>query len=343
VNYNHSRVELIGEKYLDKNFIAEYSSLMDKFNVLRMFITVCEKGSFAAAAAVLGTDASTVSKAISRLEKQLAYTLFYRSTRKLTITDAGKEYLKTVRALLIDLDECEQRLKSGNESATGILKINLPVAYGRLYIVPLVSKFTEQYPNISLQLSFSDEYVDIIERGIDLSIRTGTVSDSRMVLHKLSPMDFLTCASKSYLETHGSIDSKKAFDDHRWIRFRFKQTGKLMPILAEVEGGIEMFDPNNYIVVDDGQALVELCRNNVGVMQGPHFLFEKGLKSGDLVSLFPPIEPEGYGVYLLYPKRDFLPRKVSVFIEFLKAELERIGEGSNYCWSSDVVYLNSWE
>ncbi|WP_415894642.1 LysR substrate-binding domain-containing protein [Neptuniibacter sp. PT34_22] len=316
---------------------------MDKFNVLKTFITVCEKGSFAAAAAVLGTDASTVSKAISRLEKQLAYTLFYRSTRKLTITDAGKEYLETVRTLLIDLDECEQRLKSGNESATGILKVNLPVAYGRLYIVPLLSKFAEQYPDISLQLSFSDEYVDIIERGIDLSIRTGTVSDSRMVLHKLSPMDFLTCASRNYLMKFGPIDSFQDFDNHRWIRFRFKQTGKLMPILAEVDGETEMLDPKNDLVVDDGQALVDLCRNGVGVMQGPHFLFKDGLSSGDLVSLFPPIEPEGYGVYLLYPKRDFLPRKVAVFTEFLKAELDMMGEGSNYCWSSEVAYLNEWE
>lgn len=316
---------------------------MDKFNVLKTFITVCEKGSFAAAAAVLGTDASTVSKAISRLENQLAYTLFYRSTRKLTITDAGKEYLETVRTLLIDLNECEQRLKSGNESATGVLKVNLPVAYGRLYIVPLLSKFVEQFPNISLQISFSDEYIDIIERGIDLSIRTGTVSDSRMVLHKLSPMDFLTCASKSYLKEHGAIESYKDFNDHRWIRFRFKQTGKLMPILAGVAETVEILDPNGYIVVDDGQVLVDLCRSGVGVMQGPHFLFKDGLSSGELVSLFPPIEPEGYGVYLLYPKRDFLPRKVAVFTEFLKAELDKMGEGSNYCWSSEEAYLNEWE
>ncbi|WP_415887927.1 LysR substrate-binding domain-containing protein [Neptuniibacter sp. QD37_6] len=316
---------------------------MDKFNVLKTFITVCEKGSFAAAAALLGTDASTVSKAISRLEKQLAYTLFYRSTRKLTITDAGKEYLETVRTLLIDLDECEQRLKSGNESAAGVLKVNLPVAYGRLYIVPLLSKFTEQYPDISLQLSFSDEYVDIIERGIDLSIRTGTVSDSRMVLHKLSPMDFLTCVTRDYLKAHGPIDSFQDFNNHRWIRFRFKQTGKLMPVLAEVDETVEMLDPNSFIVVDDGQALVDLCLGSVGVMQGPHFLFKDALDRGDLVSLFPPIEPKGYGVYLLYPKRDFLPRKVAVFTEFLKAELDKMSEGSNYCWTREVAYQNEWE
>lgn len=320
---------------------------MDKFSALKMFVTVADQGTFGAAAAQLGTDPSTVSKALSRLEKDLGYQLFYRSTRKLQITDLGTNYLVTVRRLLSELREAEIQIAAENDSPQGVLRINLPVAYGRLYVLPMLPEFCRLYPDIELNVTFSDEYEDLIEQGIDISFRTGTVADSRLVMRKLSPMDFFICASKDYLAENKAITRVDDLHDHPWIRFRFKQTGKLMPVLVKgaralTKDDSSVINPGEQYVVDDGQALVELCKQGLGLMQGPHFLFREELQSGELISLFPRTEPEGFGVYLLYPKRHFLPKKVAVFIDFIKGSLAELNETADHSWAREITPKNDW-
>jgi len=315
---------------------------VDKFNAFKMFLSTLDNGSFGAAAAALGTDPSTVSKAITRLEEQLTYQLFFRSTRKLKVTEAGQIYADAVRKLLAELDACENQLMAVNSQPEGVLKVNHPVSYGRLYVLPLLDEFSRRYPDIKLNITFSDDYVDIIEQGIDISIRSGSVSDSRLVARKLSPLDFIICASPAYLKQHEAI---KNYDDlwtHRWARFRFKQTGKVMPIsLANNAGGIDLINPDDSYVVDDGEAMVELCRSGLAITQAPHFLLRKELQSGELTPLFPLLRNEDFGVYVLYPKRRFLPRKVSVFIDYIKEAIEGMGETPDVTWASEITPVNS--
>lgn len=312
---------------------------MDKFNSLKMFIAAYEHGSFGAAAYSIGSDPSTVSKSIRRLEQQLQYQLFHRTTRKLQITPAGLRYLETVKKILLELDDCEQHLASDNEIASGRLKLNLPVSYGRSYILPLLPAFCELYPEIKLEITFSDEYVDIIEQGIDISIRTGTVSDSGLIMQQLSPMDFLICAAPSYLQTRKEITDINQLNDQDWIRYRFKQTGKLMPLL------LNQATPANWIearhdryIVDDGQALLNLCEAGLALIQAPHFLLRNSLQQGALVPIFKPINPKGFGVYLLYPKRHFPSQKVTAFIEYLKSTLASMGETTHHTWARDLDF-----
>ncbi|MBN3561087.1 LysR family transcriptional regulator [Aliamphritea spongicola] len=315
---------------------------MDKFNSLKMFLAAHDHGSFGAAASALGTDPSTISKAITRLEESLEYQLFYRSTRKLQITEAGRTYLETVRRVLAELDTCENQLLSDNETPSGTLRLNLPVSYGRSNILPLLSAFCRQYPDIKLHVTFSDEYVDIIEQGIDISIRSGTVADSRLVMQKLSPMDFLIVASPEYLQEN-PISGAEQLAEHPWVRFKFKQTGKLMPMLLgsgdKVPPALEAC--SDY-VVDDGKALVDLCAAGLGLMQAPHFVLRKALQQGRLVSLFPATEAEGFSVCMLYPKRRFLPAKVAVFIEFVKQSLSDMNETSGHTWARDIHPILKW-
>ncbi len=315
---------------------------MDKFNSLKMFLAAYDHGSFGAAANALGTDPSTISKAISRLEENLEYQLFYRSTRKLQITEAGSHYLDTVRRLLAELDDCEQQLLSDNENPTGTLRLNLPVSYGRSYILPLLPAFCRRYPDIRLNVTFSDEYVDIIEQGIDISVRSGTVADSRLVMKTLSPMDFMVVASPEYLEAH-PVSGVGQLAEHRWIRFKFKQTGKLMPMLLgaghRVSSALEAC--SDY-VVDDGKALLDLCTAGLGLMQAPHFVFREEVQRGELVSLFPVTQAEGFSVGLLYPKRRFQPAKVAVFIAFVCQALADMNETSGHTWARDIKPLHQW-
>ena len=315
-----------------------YTQPMDKLRSLEIFLATCDGGSFAAAARICNSDPSTVSKAIGRLEAQLGLTLFQRSTRQLRITAAGKRYAHTVRKMIQDLSSCEEELKHLNDSPSGTLRINSAVCYGHLYLRPLLRTFCQQYPAIKLELEINDLHVDIIENDIDIALRTGYVKDSRLVARRLSPMDFLICVSPQYLETHGTPRCCEDFQQHQWIGFRIKETQQLQPIfLPDDKGEYLPYELERSHITDDGEAMAYMCADGLGFAQLPHFLAQKGLNSGALVSLYPyfrPPQPDN-GVFAIYPKRDYLPAKVKVFIEFLTTSLAAMGESSNRTWAED--------
>jgi len=311
---------------------------MDKLRSLEIFLATYDGGSFAAAARACSTDPSTVSKAIGRLEAQLSLTLFQRSTRQLQITEAGKLYADTVRKMVQELSSRENELRHLNDSPSGTLRISSAVCYGHLYLRPLLRAFCQQYPAIKLELEINDLHVDIIENNIDVALRTGYVKDSRLVARRLSPMDFLVCASPEYLDEYGTPSWGKDFQQHQWIGFRVKETQQLQPIfLPNDKGEYVPYDLERSHITDDGEAMAYMCTDGLGFAQLPHFLAKTGLNSGALVSLYPYFRPPqaDSGVFAIYPKRDFLPAKVRVFIEFLTASLEAMEESSNHTWAEN--------
>ena len=312
---------------------------MDKLRLLELFLATCDGGSFAAAAKTCDTDPSTVSKAIGRLETQLQLTLFQRSTRQLRITTAGKRYAATARTLLQDLAACEDELRQLNDSPRGTLRINSAACYGHLYLRPLLQAFCQRYPAINLELEINDLHLDIIENEIDVALRTGYVKDSRLVARRLSPMDFLVCASPHYLDTHGIPRYAEDFHQHSWIGFRIKESQQLQPIfLPDPHGQYLPYELERRHITDDGEAMAHLCVDGLGVAQLPHFLAKQGLESGALVSLYPyyrPPQPDS-GVFAIFPKRDYLPAKVRVFIEFITAALEAMEERPNHTWAENL-------
>lgn len=311
---------------------------MDKLRSLEIILDTCDGGSFAAAARTCGSDPSTVSKAIGRLEAQLGLILFQRSTRQLRITTAGKRYARTVRKMIQDLSSCEDELKHLNDSPSGTLRINSAVCYGHLYLRPLLRAFCQRYPAIKLELEINDIHVDIIENDIDIALRTGYVKDSRLVARRLSPMDFFTCVSPQYLEAYGTPRCPEDFQQHQWIGFRIKETQQLQPIfLPDDNGEYFPYELERSHITDDGEAMAYMCADGLGFAQLPHFLAKKGLNSGALVSLYPYFRPlqSDSGVFAIYPKRDYLPANVRVFIEFLTTSLAAMGESSNHTWAED--------
>ncbi len=307
---------------------------------LELFLATCDGGSFAAAARACNTDPSTVSKAIGRLEAQLGLTLFQRSTRALRITTAGKRYARTVQNMLQDLSACEFELKHLNDSPSGTLRISSAVCYGHLYVRPLLPAFCQRYPAIQLELELDDMHVDVIDNNIDLALRTGYVKDSRLVARRLSPLDFLTCVSPQYLEAHSTPRCPEDFHQHQWIGFRIKETQQLQPIfLPTADGVYQPLELERSHITDDGEAMAHMCADGLGFAQLPHFLAKQGLNSGTLVSLYPCLtlpEPDS-GVFAIYPKREYLPAKVRVFIDFLTASLAAMGEHPNRTWAEDWV------
>ncbi|MFT5420850.1 MAG: DNA-binding transcriptional LysR family regulator, partial [Candidatus Endobugula sp.] len=202
---------------------------MDKLNLINVFLLVARLGSFTAASAHRGIDPSTVSKAIQQLETHLGVRLFNRTTRQLQLTGAGETYRKKCADLLGGLDDCEQQLHTEHNLPSGLLSINLPVAYGQLYVMPMIGHFHALYPDIQLDISLNDDYVDIISNSIDVAIRSGHLQDSRLVAKKLSPMDFVSCASPSFLARSKKITFFN-IESQAWILYRFLHTGRTMPV-----------------------------------------------------------------------------------------------------------------
>ncbi|KZN59818.1 hypothetical protein N473_02580 [Pseudoalteromonas luteoviolacea CPMOR-1] len=313
---------------------------MDKLRALELFVATCEAGSFAAASASCNTDPSAVSKAISRLETQLQVTLIQRSTRQLSVTDAGKQYLSTARKLLQELSACEGELKHLNDSPSGVLKINSAVCYGHLYLRPILAEFCARYPDIQLQLQINDLHTDVIDEGVDIAIRTGFVKDSRLVAKRLSPMDFFVCASPDYLAKNGTPVLRGDFKAHHWIGFRIKETQQLQPVyLPDEHGDYTLYDLEPSHITDDGEMMVAMCEDGLGFAQLPHFLAKAGLESGNLVSVYPHFRPPQIenGVFAIYPKRTYLPAKVQVFLSFLTDELEKQKESAYHTWAEQVA------
>ncbi|WP_296062363.1 LysR family transcriptional regulator [uncultured Amphritea sp.] len=309
---------------------------MDKLSLLKQFVVSVEQGGFAAAANHLGLSPSTLSKGMGRLEEHLNLKLFHRSTRQVTLTEAGSRYLITARHILMELEQCEQRLQQDNREPKGRIKVNLPVSYGRLYVMPLLQCFIQKYPEIELELSFNDSHVDMLEQGIDLTIRSGNLEDRRLVARKLSPVDFLICASPNYLTKNGYPSTAAQFSDHPWIRFRYRQTGRLMPVTMPDGDSERHYDPGQQFIVDDGEALAELCAQGLGLTQLPHFIARDWLKDDRIVPILPYYRPQQRGVYAIYPKREFLPAKVRVLIEFLIQQVEASGESAYRTWAEEL-------
>lgn len=308
---------------------------MDKLSLIKLFVNAVDHGGFAAAANHLGLSASTVSKAIARLEDNLNIKLFHRSTRQVHLTDAGSRYLVTVRRIALELEQCEQELEQTNDLPCGKVKVNLPVSYGRLYVIPLLRGFTKLYPDIELEISFNDSYVDILDQGIDLTIRTGKIDDQRLVARKLSPIDLILCAAPDYIESNGLPACAAEYSQHSWVRFKYRQSGRLMPITVDEGQGVEGFDPGRQFIVDDGEALAELCGQGLGLTQLPHFIARDWLKTKQIVPISPVLR-SSEGVYCVYPKREFLPTKIKVLIEYLIMKIEQSGESTYHTWAEPL-------
>lgn len=310
---------------------------MDKLKALRFFCAVGERLSFAEAARTFGTSPSTISKAIKRLESELGLALFNRNTRIIRLSNFGQEYLNTAKKILYELDSCEQGLLDQASEISGTLKINVPVSYGRLYIQPLLKRFHKIYPKLAIEILYDDAYTDIVDRSIDITIRSGTLPDSGLIARKLSPIDFLICAPKHNFSLPNAFDDIDQLLGFTWVCFRYKQSGKIMPITFINNGHISEYIPKKKIVVDDGESLAELCADGCGLSQIPHFIAKKWIDNNKIAPLFSPYSPDRYGVFALYQNTPKTPAKIKVFIDYLQKYLHSIGETSRTTWARNTA------
>lgn len=286
---------------------------MNKLQAIRAFTHVAERRGFTAAAKKLGMSASAVTKSIARLEDELGTQLFNRTTRRIALTENGQEFYERCVRILAELEDAETSIRESSASPKGRVRMVMPFSFGRVTFVPALPRFYERYPDIILDVSFSDRAVDLIQEGFDMAVRTGELNDSRLIRRVLTKGPMLTVASPAYLAAHGRPKSPKDLARHNCIlsrlgpewSFKGKDGG---PIHVRVTGNVCMWS---------GDAVREAAVAGLGIARSTRWLFRKDLEAGAVVSVLEDYAVDGVPVSVIYPAKRHMARKLTAVIEFL--------------------------
>ena len=277
---------------------------------LNIFVEVADAGGLTSAARRLGLSKSVVSRRLARLESELSVQLVSRTTRGITLTEAGATFRDHAARIGIELELArETMLPTG--ALRGRLRIAAPVSFGATHLVPLLAELAEQHPLIHIQTSFSDHFVNVVGEGFDAAIRIGHLADSNLVARRIGPIFSKLVASPAYIRAHGEPRAPDDIVNHEAVSqvaetWRFVENGKVITI-----------HPRGRFNANDGQALVAAALAGMGITLLPDFLTDTHIASGALVPIMQQFPVPELGMYLVRPPGAHPPRKVRVLIEML--------------------------
>ncbi len=301
---------------------------MDKLKSLMIFMRSAQSGSFSQAARHLGMAPSAVSRAVLRLEDELGVRLLQRTTRSLTLTEDGNRFYQRCQQILNDLEEAELEVKQSQSTPLGTLRLDLSFVFGKLHIAPALLRFAAQYPQLNLNVSFNDRLIDLVEEGIDATVRIGMSSDSRLIMHHLATAHYITCASPQYLAQYGTPTTPKELLRHRCVNFIYPQTRREPNWKFEQDGKPIDLAVDSYLQFDNSEVILEAVIQGAGVVQFPKFIAAKAIASGNLQPILQSYTTHvGLPIAVLYPQKRYLSAKVRVFVDFmaeLTAALKRV-------------------
>ncbi|MGJ8530831.1 MAG: LysR substrate-binding domain-containing protein [Alphaproteobacteria bacterium] len=294
---------------------------MDRFDTMRLFVRVLERGSFTKAAADLNIPRSTASEAIQRLERDLGSRLLERTTRHIAPTPDGAAYYQRCVSILADLEEAEGALR-GHEPS-GALRIDAPGTLTRVFLLPHLSAFLRKYPNITLQLGQTERLVDLVREGVDCVIRAGAAEDSSMIMRRLASIPEITCASPEYIAQYGNPKSVEDLEGHRMVGFLSSRSGTVMPLEFKVGKRFEEVPLPATVVANDADTVHHLAREGFGLVQAPRYRFLEDLESGRLVGVLPKAPPPPISLAAYYPQNRQLSPRVRVFLDWIVEVFEK--------------------
>lgn len=281
------------------------------------FTETAKHGSFAAAAREVGTASSTLAKAVLRLEASLGVKLFHRTTRQVTLTPDGERLFHRCQRVLAEIEDLHADAAGTRASATGLLRIDMPIVFGRRVILPLLARLQQQHPGLELDLRLQDGYVDLVKDGIDLAIRVGALQDSSLVARRFASQTLLLVAGPGYLAQHGHPTSLRALAQHRAIVFRMPTTGRDRPWQFLQRGHAVTLHPTSHMRLNDGEGMVQAAMLGQGIAQLPDYMVMDELADGRLVELLPSLRPAAMPISAVYPSQRLLPPRVRVVLEAL--------------------------
>ncbi|MBC2773100.1 LysR family transcriptional regulator [Rhizobium sp. AQ_MP] len=289
---------------------------MTNLSDLEVFVRVIAAGSMSTAARDLGLSPAVVSKRIKRLEDKLGTRLLQRTTRQISLTEAGQGFHERVLTVLGGLEEAEAFASGRSSEVNGTLKISASTSFGRMHVAPHLKPFMEAHPDLAIHLVLSDEFTDIVGGGFDLAIRIAELNDSSLVARRLAPVRRVLCASPDYLAEHGTPETLDDLKRHRCLPAHNHESWRL-----EGPGGPVTLRPEGMLITNSSEVIREAVIAGLGIALRSTWDVGTELKSGKLVQVLPQYESSrNVALSAVYPSRQFLPAKVRLFIDYL-AEL----------------------
>ena len=283
---------------------------MDRLLLMSCFVRAVETGSFSAAGRDLGLGQPSVSRYVAALEDHLQTRLLHRSTRKLMLTPEGERYYADARRILDSVEQSESSLR-GKVAPSGLLRVACPTALAHTFIVPHVASFLGRYPELSLDLQINDRYVNLVDEGVELAIRIGHLEDSAMRARPLAWFERVCVASRAYLEKRGSPSSPDDLKEHDCLIYTLLSTGthwRFKDIDVPISGRLRVNSP---------EAIREYVNAGLGIAQGPQWLYEEGLRSGNLQLLLNEYVAPPVPIQIVYLANRLLPQRAIVFMDFI--------------------------
>lgn len=286
----------------------------DLLSGMLIFAAVVEAGSFTRAAERLTISKGTVSKALARLEDRLGVHLMNRTTRKLSITEAGQGFYEHCARLIAEAEQAERSVTSHQLSPRGLLRISAPVSFGIMHLSPALAEFQRRYPDIQLELSLNDRMVDLLEEGFDMAVRIGALADSSLMARRVAYSRAVVAASPDYLTRRGTPTHPRDLADHSCLIYTYSRHPREWDF--EVDGEALRVSVDGALAANNGNILVAAAIAGQGVTMTPSFLCWQALASGELVELLSGTTPV-FSAYAIYPQSRHVSSKVRAFIDFL--------------------------
>lgn len=283
---------------------------------LAALLAVAKEGSFVAAAATLQRHSTVISRRIGALEQRLGVRLLERTTRSVSLTEAGARLAERLRIATDAIFEAEQEAAAGGIELRGRLRLAFPAAMGRQWIAPLLPAFARQYPGLEIEVDYAERYVDLVGEGFDAALRLGTLGDSRLVARRLGDHRIVLGASPDYLERHGVPASPAALTSHNLLRY----TGPVStPEWRMCKGSLrETVLPAGTYRSNDIGALLEAARQGIGIVGFGDWSMARDFAAGTLIRVLPQWRFEvDEGIYLVRPSRQFTPARTDAFIQWI--------------------------
>ena len=290
--------------------------MLDRITGMGVFVRAAANGSLSGAARQLGMSPAMATKHVDALESRLGVKLVHRTTRGLTLTEAGRDYLEACERILPEIDEAEAAAASQRIEATGLLRMNVPVSFGTRFVAPLMPEFSRRHPGVRIELGLSDALLDLIAGHWDLGIRIGQLADSPLQARRLGDSEMLVCAAPSYLDRRGVPRKVDDLVQHNCLSYTLS-SAQMKEWVFGRNGNVRV-PVTGDLMANNGDALLMAALGGQGVIYQPRFIVGDALTRGDLVALeldYPPLALGG--IHVLYPPDRRAPAKVRAMVDYL--------------------------
>jgi len=302
---------------------------MDLLGNLSLFLNIVEKGGLAKGGRELGLSPASVSEKLSALEQHYGTRLLNRTTRAISLTDEGSVVLETARHLVSDAVDLEARVLYGMNNLTGLIRVSAPADMGRWRIVPLIDEFMQQHPEIRVEFTISDRYLNLIESGVDVAVRLGDPKDISLSTEKIARNYRVVCAAPAYIEKFGRPETPQDLRDHNCLLMRLRSAVDSQWHLKSKKGDDVVLVSGDRIA-NNGDLVRQWCLSGHGIVLKSIWDVHEDLKAGRLIRLLPEYTVDSQNIQIIYPIRaSSLPRRTRVLIDFISAafaqEAEKLG------------------